>query len=33
MKSKIVEGLKAGERVVAKGAAFLKNGDQVKVVP
>jgi RND family efflux transporter MFP subunit len=28
----ITEGLKAGERVVAKGAAFLKNGDQVKVV-
>jgi HlyD family secretion protein len=28
----IAEGLKAGERVVAKGAAFLKNGDQVKVV-
>jgi RND family efflux transporter MFP subunit len=28
----ITVGLKAGERVVAKGAAFLKNGDQVKVV-
>jgi RND family efflux transporter MFP subunit len=28
----VAEGLKAGERVVAKGAAFLKNGDQVKVV-
>lgn len=28
----VTEGLKTGERVVARGAAFLKNGDQVKVV-
>jgi HlyD family secretion protein len=28
----VVDGLKAGERIVGKGAAFLKDGDQVKVV-
>lgn len=28
----IVSGLKAGERIVGRGAAFLKNGDQVRVV-
>jgi RND family efflux transporter MFP subunit len=28
----VMDGLKAGERIVGKGAAFLKNGDQVKVV-
>jgi HlyD family secretion protein len=28
----VTEGLKAGDKVVAKGAAFLKDGDQVKVV-
>lgn len=28
----ITSGLKAGERIVGRGAAFLKNGDQVRVV-
>lgn len=28
----IVSGLESGERIVGRGAAFLKNGDQVRVV-
>ena len=28
----ILSGLKAGDRVVVKGAGYLKNGDRVKVV-
>lgn len=29
----IVSGLQPGERIVDKGAGFLKDGDRVKVVP